>query len=250
MIIDNHVHVGWFTDGYHTPKEVWNSEMAAGINGMVVASTSTCAELYKDVCRELRELKRLGGGSVHPVLWLTPRMLKVKYALPYMLHSKIQWQGVKIHSEAHPEWAHNKALLDKALNVARNLDVPILVHTGNFSSCHARLFKDVIAENSDLTFVLAHGRPINETIEILQCYHNVYVDTAFMPMTDLKELIAEGLSDRILFGTDAPINKVFYKNISTSDYIKDWIKNHREVLGEYTDTVLSRCPYAPLQNMP
>ena len=78
MIIDNHVHVGWFTDGYHSPKEVWNSAIAAGINGMVVSSTSTCAELYKDVRRELRELKRLGGDRVHPVLWLTPRMLKVK----------------------------------------------------------------------------------------------------------------------------------------------------------------------------
>ena len=49
MIIDNHVHVGWFTDGYHSPKEIWVSEMAAGVDGMAVASTSTCAELYKDV---------------------------------------------------------------------------------------------------------------------------------------------------------------------------------------------------------
>ena len=39
MIIDNHVHVGWFTDGYHSPKEIWGSEMAAGVDGMAVAST-------------------------------------------------------------------------------------------------------------------------------------------------------------------------------------------------------------------
>lgn len=243
MIIDNHVHVGWFTDGYHSPKEVWNSAIAAGINGMVVSSTSTCAELYKDVRRELRELKRLGGDRVHPVLWLTPRMLKVKYALPYMLHSKIKWQGVKIHSEAHPEWAHNKALLDKALNVARNLDVPILVHTGNFSSCHAGLFKDVIAENSDLTFVLAHGRPINETIEILQCCHNVYVDTAFMPKEDLYQLAELGLSDKILFGTDVPINTVFFKYISTSDYIRLRTQELHDVLGDEAEKVFNRCIY-------
>ena len=245
MIIDNHVHVGWFTDGYHTPKEVWDSAMAAGINGMAVASTSTCAELYKDVCRELRELIRLGGDRVHPILWLTPRMLKVKYALPYMLHSRIMWQGVKIHSEAHPEWVHNTQLLNKALNVARSIDVPVLIHTGNYDCSHAGLFKNTIAENTDLTFVLAHGRPIDETIDILKCSCNTYVDTAFMPMTDMKKLVAEGLSDRILFGTDAPINKVFFKDISTSDYIKDRIKNHREALKGYADTVLNRCIYKP-----
>lgn len=243
MIIDNHVHVGWFTDGYHTPKEVWNSAMAAGVNGMAVASTSTCAELYKDVCRELRELKRLGGSQIHPILWLTPRMMKVKYALPYMLHSKIRWQGVKIHSEAHPEWVHNIQLMNKALNVARSLDVPVIIHTGNFDCSHAGLFKNAIAENTDLTFVLAHGRPINETIDILNSNDNVYVDTAFMPMADLKELVAEGLSDRILFGTDAPINKVFYNNLSTSDYIIERIKETQMTLGNDAETVFSRCIY-------
>lgn len=243
MIIDNHVHVGWFTDGYHTPKEVWDSTMAAGVNEIAVSSTSTCAELYKDVCRELRELKRLGGSRIHPILWLTPRMMKVKYALPYMLHSRIKWQGVKIHSEAHPEWVHNTQLLNKALNVARSLDVPVLIHTGNFDCSHAGLFKNTIAENTDLTFVLAHGRPVDETIDILHCNDNVYVDTAFMSKYDIELLVESGVTDKILFGTDVPINRAFFKNISTSDYIKDRIKEHQAALGEYAEAVLNRCLY-------
>lgn len=242
-MIDNHVHVGWFTDGYHTSKEIWTSVITVGINEIVVSSTSTCAELYKDVCRELRELKRLGGSRVHPILWLTPRMMKVRYALPYMLHSRIKWQGVKIHSEAHPEWSRNRELLQRGLDVARKLKVPVIFHTGNFECCHAGLFKKTIQEYSDLTFVLAHGRPLDETIDILKSCNNTYVDTAFMPMTDLKELVAEGLSDRILFGTDAPINKVFYKNLSTSDYIIDRIKETQMILGNDAETVFSRCIY-------
>lgn len=242
-MIDNHVHVGWFTDGYHTSKEIWTSVITVGINEIVVSSTSTCAELYKDVCRELRELKRLGGSRVHPILWLTPRMMKVRYALPYMLHSRIKWQGVKIHSEAHPEWSRNRELLQRGLDVARKLKVPVIFHTGNFECCHAGLFKKTIQEYSDLTFVLAHGRPLDETIDILKSCRNTYVDTAFMPMTDLKGLVAEGLSDRILFGTDAPINKVFYKNISTSDYIIERIKETQMILGNDGETVFSRCIY-------
>lgn len=245
MIIDNHVHVGWFSDGFHSPREVWISEMAAGINGMAVASTSTCAEIYKNVCRELREIIRLGGARVHPLLWLTPRMLKKRYPLPYMLHSKIEWQGVKLHFEAHPEWSRNKKLLDKAINVARKLSVPVLFHTGNDDSCHAGLFKSIIQTNGDLTFVLAHGRPIDETIDVLHCCPNVFADTAFMPISDILKLVDSGLSERILFGSDAPINKVFYKDVSTEQYLTDIISAIRLNLGEeVAEAIFERSIYS------
>ena len=84
-MIDNHVHVGWYTDGYHFPKEVWQAELDAGIDEIAVSSTSTCAELYKLVVREMSELIRLGGSSIHPILWLTPKMMKT-WGLSYMLH--------------------------------------------------------------------------------------------------------------------------------------------------------------------
>lgn len=248
MIFDNHVHVGWFSDGYHTPKEVWYSAKAAGIDGMAVASTSTCAERYKDVCREMRELKRLSANRIFPLLWLTPRMMKVKYALPYMMHKGIRLQGVKFHFEAHPEWSRIFRLLSKGLDIARKLNVPVLIHTGNENCCHARLFKRIIEENKDLTFVLTHGRPIDETIDVLRCCNNSYVDTAFMPMSDIKLLVKSGLSERILFGTDAPINRVFFKDMSTSDYIKEQIKQFQEALGDDADRRLRNCIYGSIVN--
>lgn len=76
MIIDNHVHVGWYRDGYHSPKEIWEAETAAGVDEICVSSTSTCAELYDIVIEEMIELKRLEGSKVHPILWITPQMLK------------------------------------------------------------------------------------------------------------------------------------------------------------------------------
>ena len=62
-MIDNHVHMGWYTDGYHSPLEVWQSEQEAGIDEIVVSSTSTCAELYKLVVREMREQDTLAGSK-------------------------------------------------------------------------------------------------------------------------------------------------------------------------------------------
>lgn len=243
MIIDNHVHVGWFTDRYHTPREVWDSAMAAEIDGMAVSSTSTCAERYKDVVREMRELIKLGGERVRPILWLTPKMMKCRYALPYMLHSKISWQGVKMHWEAHKEWANNKRLVAKGLDVARRLDVPVLLHTGDFSCCHAGLFENIIAENQDLTFVLAHGRPIDETIEVLSKIENVFIDTAFMPAQNLQQLVDKSLDDKILFGTDCPINEVFYKKMDSVTYIRRNIVMIKSVCGIDAENILSRSVY-------
>lgn len=242
-MIDNHVHVGWYTDGYHSPKELWQAELEAGIDEIAVSSTSTCAEMYKLVVREMRDLIRLGGSSIHPILWLTPKMMKT-WGLSYMLHSKIRWHGVKMHWEAHREWYYNRKLLCSSLNVARKLQVPVLFHTGNFKECHAGVFLDVCKQNKELTFVLAHGRPLEETLEVMKECRNVYVDTAFMPASHVRLLADTGLSDRILFGTDVPINLLFFEGLSVTDYIKRSLSELKEVLlPEQYDRIISNQLY-------
>lgn len=230
-MIDNHAHIGWYSDGYHSPKEVWQAEMEAGIDEIAVSSTSTCAELYKLVIKEMRELLRLGGSRIHPLLWITPRMMKT-WGIRYMLHSKIRWEGVKMHWKAHREWFYNRPLLACAIDVARRLQVPVLLHTGDFKECHARVFLDICAQHTDLNFVLAHGCPVDETMEVLAKCSNAFVDTAFMPVEDVLALVQDGFAERILFGSDAPINRIYYKELSTSTYIQTCYENIKSVLPE------------------
>ena len=227
---DNHIHIGWYIDGYHIPKEVWMAEQEAGIDEIVVSSTSICAELYKLVAKEIYELIRLGGSHVHPILWLTPKMMKT-WGLSYMLHSKIRWQGVKMHWKAHREWYYNRKLLHNALEVARRLEVPVLFHTGNFKECKAGVFMDICKQYDNLTFVLAHGRPLDETKNVLEACPNVYVDTAFMPADHVKELAEEGYSNRILFGTDVPINLLYNKDVSIANYIRNCLTELQNALS-------------------
>lgn len=229
-MIDNHVHVGWYTDGYHSPREIWYAEQEAEIEEMAVSSTSSCAELYKLVVKEMRELIQIGGEHIHPLLWITPRMMKT-WGISYMLHSKIRWQGVKMHWKAHREWYYNRKILHNALEVARWLQVPVLLHTGNFKECKAGVFKDICKQYDDLTFVLAHGRPLDETKNVLEACPNVYVDTAFMPADHVKELAGAGYLNRILFGTDVPINLLYNKEMSTADYLKNCMKELQNTLS-------------------
>ena len=235
---DNHVHIGWYTDGYHSPLEVWRAELDAGIDDIVVSSTSSCAELYKLVVREIKELNKLGGSRIHPILWITPRMMKT-WGINYMIHSRVRWEGVKLHWQAHREWYYNHKILHIALDIARRIKVPVLFHTGDFKECHAKVFIDVCKHFSDLDYVLAHGWPIDETMEVMAQCPNVRVDTAFMPVEDVKLLCDNGFAERVLFGTDAPINLLFYKDMTTADYIKWCISNLKDTLTpEQFETVM------------
>lgn len=228
-MVDNHVHVGYYSDGYHPPSEIWKAEQTAGIEELFVSSTSTCAEQYKLIVKEMHELKRIGGSRIHPILWITPRMMKT-WGISYMTHSPIKWEGVKMHWQAHKEWYYNHKILHNALEVARWMEVPVLLHTGQFKVCHANVFLDLCKKYVNLDFVLAHGRPIDETIDVLSQCSNVRVDTAFMPAEDVRLLCDNGFAERIFFGTDAPINLLFYKDMTTADYIRWCISNLKDAL--------------------
>lgn len=229
-MIDNHVHVGWYSDGYHSPIQIWKEMRDAGIEQIAVSSTSTCAELYKLVVQEMRCLIRLGGENVHPILWVTPRMLKT-WGIRYMLHSKIHWQGLKMHWAAHREWYYNKKLTNVAIDIAQKMNIPVLLHTGESKECQPFNYETICKEHSNTSFIFAHGRPISQTIEVMKHCNNVYVDTAFMPVGNVIKLVHEGFLERILFGTDIPINTLFY-NKTSSEYAKDCLKQLSTVLNK------------------
>lgn len=221
MIIDNHAHVGWFRDGYHHPAGIWNDEREAGVDEICVSSTSTCAELYELVIDEMLELKSLACDKVHPILWLTPKMLTGNH-LTQMLSASFLWDGVKIHPRAHPEWADEKALTAKAVELAASLGVPMLIHTDEDRSANAETFEFLYKAYPSQLFILAHGKPIEQILRLLPKYKNIVVDTAFMDIKQIQRIANNGYADRLIFGTDAPINRLFI-NKTTSKYIKDCI---------------------------
>ena len=149
-----------------------------------------------------------------------------------------------MHWKAHREWFYNRRLLAQALDVARTLDVPVLLHTGDFKECHAEVFLKVCCEHDDLTFVLAHGCPIAETLEVLAKCSNAYVDTAFMPVDNVVSLLQNGFAQRILFGTDAPINSLFHKEMTTTEYIQGcWTSLQRDLPSEEYSQIVSNTIY-------
>lgn len=241
MIIDSHVHIGWFSDGYHAPREVWTALQSAGVECAAVSSISTCAELYHNIVTEFCQLiSFVGKDKIAPILWISPKMLQKGWPLHKLLKSKIEWMGIKVHYVSHPQFADNNLLMNNALKIARDLgNVAVLIHTGMWDSCHAGAFEPLIAENQDLSFVLAHGNPIDETIDLMRTYPNVWTDTAFMPIESVIMLKNNNMTGRTMFGSDAPINRIYYPDLSTEKYLKTRIEEVRGIAPE----ILSNCVY-------
>lgn len=219
MLIDSHIHVGQYFDRYFSPQQVSSLMKAVGVDYYAVSSTSMCEENYPKVLDELHELIRLDGDKVLPMMWITPEGLKGNIA--WFLESDIQWRCIKIHPYLHPKsWVADSDNCNEVVDIARELKIPLLIHTGNESCCQAKKYEHLILKNPDVVFILAHGRPIDEAICLAQKYSNVYVDSAFMPIPDMQQIISSGLSHKLLWGTDMCIPAHFYPNADMREYYK------------------------------
>lgn len=229
---DFHTHLGQFYHIYTSPADLLRIMDDVGVDKFACSSTTICERNYRKVLNEMSELVQLAGNRVFPVLWIIPSMLH-NGVLQRFLNSDIEWKMLKIHPQINPtEWQSGGNNLQYVIKLAKKMNLPLLIHTGEQSGCYPSLFERAFRYNPEVTFILAHGRPIQETIQLMLKYQNVWTDTAFMPKDVLRQLVDNNLSNRILFGTDIPINKYFYPRLSTEDFFHQQLDEMRKAIGD------------------
>lgn len=232
MLCDSHIHVGQFYDIYTSPEELAEFLQSVGVDVVAVSSTTTCESNYIKAYNEIKTFKEKFPGITIPLLWVTPDLLNNDSLLDGIISSNFSWKGIKIHPQLAPsEWNADSPNYQKSIILANKIKVPILIHTGVVNNCHPLQMLPVFQEYPSQTFIMAHGRPIDETIFVLEQCANTYVDTAFMPIDHILKLVQKGYAKRILWGTDYPIIKFHDRNL---DYKKDYYKQI-EVLKSITN---------------
>ena len=215
-INDFHIHVGQFYDKYFSPEEVWTFLRSVGVETFAVSSSSVCGYDVDQVLYDIKQIIALSGGKALPVLWLMPGML-YNEQLNAFLKSGISWRCVKMHG--FHDWTNDD--IEQAVSVARDLNVPFMMHTGGQQCCEAGQYFSLCEKYPDQQFVLAHSRPCDEAIDIMKKCENVWADTAFTPIEDIVGLVDAGLEDRVMWGSDYPIPELYYKHCSIKDlYLK------------------------------
>lgn len=217
MLIDSHIHVGQFYESYYSPMSVIKLMADVGVDYYAVSSTTTCEDNYEKVLQEIQELVWNDEEHVLPVMWITPDGLNGNIA--WLLESSIKWRCVKIHPFLHPnDWNPKGTQFEEVIDIAMELSIPLLIHTGDDVSCNAGKFERLISNHKEMDFILAHGRPLQETVSLLEEYNNVYADSAFMLVKDMAEIVNHGLSEKLLWGTDMLIPQRAYPEQNMVDY--------------------------------
>lgn len=202
-IFDVHVHMGQYFDDYYTPPRVLRTLKCAGITHFAYSSTSNVVTDDPVFMREERDaMHELSEGRAVPFLWVTHSMLRKSRDLSLYLDDKIK--GLKVHGVSE-KWKPYGKSLARFFDIADERNLAIMLHTGEKNECFAGMYEPVIKKHPVVKVILAHGRPLNQTIDVLRHCPNAFVDTAFMPHEHLRTLIQNGFADRVLFGTDTPI---------------------------------------------
>lgn len=216
MHIDTHIHIGQFKEIYYDPLEIVEAVMSCGIQEMSFSSTSSCIDniRYTEVEEEILNLFCKVSYSfeiIRPFFWYVPDYINQKISIENACNI-IPYKGIKLHPYINhwdfSDYRHME-ILHSLLDYAVKNSLPVLIHTGESGRDSADRFESFFAEYKTVQFILAHCRPLDTTIFMLEKYRNVFCDTAFVPCSHIKKVIFAGHKEKILTGTDFPITHYY-----------------------------------------
>lgn len=202
-----------FSASYSKPESFVQLMRAEGVDYAVILAEDTplttgiCShEKVSEFCAGHKEL--IPFCTINPFSDPNPRAtLRNLHALGY--------KGVKLY----PTYNHfyiNEPRMYPVYEVATELNLPILIHTGSSVFKNSRLkygnpidVDDVAVDFPDLSLVLAHGGRgawYAEAMTVTRLHKNVYIDVTGLPVRKLLGFFPdmERFSEKFIFGTDWP----------------------------------------------
>lgn len=116
--------------------------------------------------------------------------------------------GIKLHP-FHSRTAPDSERLEPVYELARRYDLPVVSHTGGCEEARSIHLYNAAKAHPDLDFVMVHmdlGTDNREAIRLLGQLPNLYGDTTWVPVASTLEAIRRWGSEKLLFGTDNPID--------------------------------------------
>jgi predicted TIM-barrel fold metal-dependent hydrolase len=216
---DTHIHIGQYEERYYSAKEVFEvifSERT--ISNIIFTTTSSCiddieySKIENEIADALSTAKDMKVNAV-PFFWYVPDYRKHGLSVETAMRN-LPYTGIKIHPLAH-EWdLQNPQTVDivhEICDYCSRHKLPVLVHTNCGKEQEAKKFSKFFEQYRQTNFILAHGYPVDQAIEVLRLYPNTSCDTAFMTEENFEKIIDAGFGNRLILGSDFPMSH-YYSN--------------------------------------
>ncbi len=230
---DAHVHIGQWKQKYFTAKNVFSTLIDSGKIGCNFMSTTSCKPLHFENHKEIIDLYKKVKEEIlnaikttlsinsnkhvfyaNPYYWVVPLFHKNGITFEQVFDEVPEYKGLKIHPKAHnwnPEIKERENLLTKVFEFAQKKKLPIIFHTGSSESDDPILFEKWFKNYPTVKVTLAHCKNLKSIINLFDKYPQLNGDISFIPKENFDYLISNGYCDRLIYGSDFPINKTLYK---------------------------------------
>lgn len=131
------------------------------------------------------------------------------YALNRWAIRDLGFIGIKLHTHGHAV-APNSKYGEHAFIAAQENKVPLMIHTGKgVPAALPSLAIPMALKYKDVPVVLAHAGTAMyaaEAIVAAQVCENIFLETSWIPSTDLRRMLNAVGAEKMMFGTDLFLN--------------------------------------------
>ena len=120
----------------------------------------------------------------------------------------LHFKGIKIATTAHGVSPSSKDGLH-IFEIARDLNIPVMVHTGGGSFGEVLLLEKPASLYPDVKIVVAHGggeNGVDACIRLAEEHENVYVEPSWINLLSLEKMAQRLGADKLMFSSDMPQN--------------------------------------------
>lgn len=144
--------------------------------------------------------------NAQPLYWVIPQRHREGESVEQAM-ATAPYVGFKIHPRIH-DWDMSDSfiqnLFHEVCSYAKSHQQPVLIHTGEDMD-NPQKFAPFFEAYPEVEFILAHCRPWQVALDLLERFPNLKGDSSFVPVEVQQKIKERGLSHRLLYGSDYPV---------------------------------------------
>lgn len=222
FIIDSHAHIGQVLNFNMKEEDILYSMNQYNISFSLVSNGESVEYDHNHILlpeeqrisqiksnKRAVEFAKANPNKIGALIWIKPITERCNSEfISFVKENRKYIYGFKIHT-FHSKISANDIRLENYYSLAEELDLPVVIHSDINNEGNPLHIYNAAKRHKKINFVIVHmglGSDHKESFKYISKLNNLYGDTTWVSYTDVIEAVKFCGSEKILFGTDNPID--------------------------------------------